>query len=204
MNPLDVAASYDRLAARWDGDDFPRENGIAQHERALAFTTGPGPALDAGCGSSGRFIDLLLERGFTPEGVDLSAEMLARARRRHPDLAFHQADLCTWAPPRRYAFISGWDSVWHAPLAAQESVLGRLLDALAPGGVFIFTFGGTDEPGEITDAHMGPPMYHATLGVPRTLELIAAHGAICRHLEYDQHPELHTVAICQRLPEPPR
>lgn len=58
--------------------------------------------------------------------------------------------------------------------------------------------GGTDEPSETTHSRMGPPMYHGTLGIPRTPEVISRAGAVCRRLEYDQHPELHVHIICQR------
>jgi len=71
--------------------------------------------------------------------------------------------------------------------------------AQRPDGVAIFTLGGTDEPSEITNAYMGPPMYQATLGIPRTLQVIADAGAVCRHLEYDQHPQSHVYIVCQRL-----
>jgi len=198
MDPLDVARSYDRIAHHWDSEDFPRGNGIAQHERAIAFTELRGPALDIGCGSSGRLIDLLLEHGFAPEGLDLSTGMLERARRRHPDLTFHHADIRSWRWPGTWDFITAWDSIWHVPLDDQEDVLRRLLAALAPQGVAIFTIGGTEVPSETRDHHMGPPMYHATLGVPRTLEILAEAGSVCRHLEYDQYPELHVYLICQR------
>jgi len=105
MGPLDVAKSYDQIADHWAGDRFPRDNGIAQHERAITFTDLRGPALDIGCGSSGRLIDLLQEHGFCPEGLDISSRML---------------------------------------------------------------------------------------------EVIAETGSVCRHLEYDQYPELHLYVICQR------
>jgi SAM-dependent methyltransferase len=198
MNPADVAHSHDRIAGHWDSGAFPRENGMVQHERAVAFTDLRGSALDIGCGSSGRVIDLLLEQGFAPEGLDLSRRMLELARRRHPDLGFHHADICEWAFPRAYDFISAWDSIWHVPLHALEGVLRKVLAGLAPGGVAIFTIGGTDEPSETRDCHMGPPMYHATLGIPRTLEIVAETGSVCRHLEYDRYPELHVYLICQR------
>lgn len=106
MNPEDIAASYDRIAPYWDGPGFNRNNGIAQHERALQFRAGPGVALDVGCGSSGRIIDLLRNSGLEAEGLDLSGEMLRLARRRHPDVQFYQADICTWVMPRKYDFIS--------------------------------------------------------------------------------------------------
>jgi SAM-dependent methyltransferase len=198
MTPSEVAASYDTIAERWIAEDFPRSNGIAQHERAIAFVTRRRHALDVGCGSSGRIIRLLTHYGFDVEGVDLSARMIELARLRHPDVVFHHADICEWPLPRRYDLITGWDSLWHLPLAAQEPVLGKLLRGLAPGGVCIFTTGGLDGPEEKTDAAMGPPMYYGVLGIPATLRVIDEAGCICRHLEYDQYPELHVYLIVQR------
>jgi len=93
MDPIEVAASYDRLAERWNGPAFNRKRGMRQHERALTFITRFGTALDVGCGSSGRIIDLLITRGFRVEGLDVSAEMLRLARLRHPQILFHHADI---------------------------------------------------------------------------------------------------------------
>lgn len=42
-------------------------------------------------------------------------------------------------------------------------------------------------------------MYHATLGIPETLDVLAKLGCVCRHLEYDQHPELHVYLIAQKF-----
>jgi RimJ/RimL family protein N-acetyltransferase len=41
-------------------------------------------------------------------------------------------------------------------------------------------------------------MYHATLGIPKTLHVLADAGCVCRHLEYDQYPENHVYLIAQR------
>jgi trans-aconitate methyltransferase len=132
MTAADVSHSYDALAAHWAGADFPRENGMAQHVRALSFVSQPGRAMDVGCGSSGRIIDLLIKRGFEVEGLDISEEMLRLARLRHAQVVFHHANLCEWTPPLAYDFISAWDSVWHVPLASQESVWAKLLHASLP------------------------------------------------------------------------
>ena len=83
MTPSDVAKSYDDIAERWNSDTFPRNDGIEQHERAIDFVKEKRAALDVGCGCSGRIIDLLLSHGFTVEGLDLSAQMIALARQRH-------------------------------------------------------------------------------------------------------------------------
>lgn len=86
----------------------------------------------------------------------------------------------------------------NLPLTAQEPVMKKILQGLNPGGVCIFTTGGLDAPAEKTDAAMGPPMYYSVLGIPETLRVIAEAGCILRHLEYDQHPELHLYLIAQK------
>ncbi|TFH74603.1 class I SAM-dependent methyltransferase [Gammaproteobacteria bacterium LSUCC0112] len=199
MDPKKIAEGYDQLAGHWASDAFPEGNGMAQHERAIAFLSEKRRALDVGCGSSGRFIDLLLSRGFNVEGVDISRQMLLLAQAKHPDVVFYHADICTWDIPGKYDFISAWDSIWHIPLSRQTDVMTKLVDALEPGGVLIFTTGGIDSPSEKADAFMGPDMYYSALGIPGLLALVSELGCICRHLEYDQYPEQHVYVIVQKV-----
>ncbi|MDX2177551.1 MAG: class I SAM-dependent methyltransferase [Candidatus Sumerlaeia bacterium] len=198
MDPLRTGEAYDQLADLWNSPTFNRANGIRQHERAIAFARTRGRALDVGCGSSGRFIDLLLSHGYTVEGLDISPRMIELARARHPGIEFHHADICRWEFPAQYDFVSAWDSIWHVPSAEAEAVLRKLLDGLAPGGVCIFTTGGLDAPVEKVDASMGPTVSYSVLGIPKTLEVLAQCGCVCRHLEYDQLPELHVYIIAQK------
>jgi SAM-dependent methyltransferase len=197
MNPNEVGQSYDAIAERWRVPEYPL-TGLPQHERALQFVKARGHALDVGCGCNGRFIDLLRGAGFEVEGVDVSARMIELARQRDPLVTFHHADICNWVLPRKYDFLTGWDGIWHVPLDRQAEVLRKLCDGLTAGGVFIFSMGGLDQPGEVRDSHMGPPMYTATLGIPATLELLTERGCACRHLEYDQWPESHVYLIAQK------
>lgn len=195
MTPDQIAASYDRIAHRWlDVSTY----GFAQIERAVAFVKHKGTALDVGCGT-GRLMGLLHKHGFRTDGLDSSPAMLSLARQRHPEARLFQADICRWELPRSYDLIVVWDSIWHVPLAQQETVLTKLCRGLTPGGVLVFTTGGTDTPDEKHDSCMGPPMYHATLGVLKTLHVLADSGCVCRHLEYDQYPELHIYVIVQKL-----
>jgi 2-polyprenyl-3-methyl-5-hydroxy-6-metoxy-1,4-benzoquinol methylase len=172
MSPAEVAQSYDVLAPQWAGPDFHRDNGISQHLRALQFIAQPGEALDVGCGSSGRFIDLLIERGFEVEGIDISAEMIRLARQRHPQIVFHHANLVEWTPPQAYDFISAWDSVWHVPLTSQEAVWTKLLHTLSPGGVMILSTGGLDTPQRGAKLAYGRP--HVSRH-PRSAHLVPSH-----------------------------
>ncbi|MBE7210658.1 MAG: class I SAM-dependent methyltransferase [Gluconacetobacter diazotrophicus] len=200
MQPSEVAASYDAIAERWL-EPHLETNGIRQHEQAVRFRAGGGHALDVGCGCSGRFIRLLEHHGYEVEGLDVSARMIALARARHPGVTFHRADVCAWTPGRRYDFITAWDSIWHVPRECSEGVVQKLCGALAPGGVFIWTTGGTDGPQEKRDAEMGQPMYYSVPGIPRTLQAVAEAGCVCRHLEYDQLPEPHVFLIAQKAPQ---
>lgn len=200
MTPEQTALTYDKIASHWDCPAFNNQNGIWQHERALQFVSSVGDALDVGCGSNGRIINLLLNRGFRAEGLDISEEMLRRARRHHPEVRFHLADICVWEFPKRYGFISAWDSLWHVPLERQLDVLRKVLAGLVPGGVLIFTTGGVESPEEVTNPCYGQPLYHAAPGIPAIMRTLEESGCSCRHLEYDQYPERHVFIIAQKTP----
>lgn len=198
MSPADIGKAYDGITHLWQSDDFDRNNGLAQHRRALAFVGQRGSALDVGCGCNGRLIDWLLAEGFVAEGVDVSAEMIRLARQRHPQVRFHHQDICRWSLPERYDFITAWDSIWHIPLSEQKAVLTKLVKALNPGGVLIFSCGGTDAPGEHRDDFMGPTVLYSSLGISGFTELFKALPCRLRHFEFDQHPELHAYFVVQK------
>ncbi len=192
-------AGYDALATKWQTEPHLQKYSIAQFKRALQFVENHGHALDIGCGSSARFIDLLVEAGLEVEGIDVSEKMVELARRQRPGISFHHADICAWPLPRKYDFISAWDSIWHLPLAEQEPVMRKICGGLNRRGVFVFTTGGLDEPTEKSDSKMGVPTYYSILGITQTLELLHRFGCICRHLEYDQYPEKHLYIIAQKV-----
>ena len=110
MNPEALGRQYDRIADHWQQPHL-QSNGLAQFERAIQFTKDRGPALDVGCGSGGRFIDLLSKHGFAPEGLDVSKEMIALARQRHPAICFYEADICQWSFAKKYDFRT-FGEVW--------------------------------------------------------------------------------------------
>ena len=198
MNPIDIGKAYDEIAHLWESEKFNRENGIAQHKKAMQFAKNTGSALDIGCGCTGRLIDLLIANGFSPEGVDISEKKISIAKKKHPDVQFYHDDICSWSIPKKYDFITAWDSIWHIPLEEQENVIGKIVNSLNKGGVFIFSFGGTDEAGDKRDSYMGPEVYYSSLGVNGFLSLFLKLECICKHLEFDQYPELHTYIIVQK------
>ncbi len=198
MKPIETGKAYDQITHLWQRESFNRQNGIAAHEKALGFAQPEGNALDIGCGCTGRFLDLLVSRGFQYTGLDVSAKMIELARQRNPDVCFYHQDICEFNLTQQYDFITAWDSIWHIPLDMQKPVLNKIIAALNPGGVFIFSFGGTAEAGDHQNKAMGPEVYYSSLGLNGFLTLFMDAGCIIRHLEFDQHPELHTYLIVEK------
>ena len=197
MSPSETGAHYNEIASWWR-ENTPESYGVSQLERAIRFAAEKGVSLDVGCGSHGRFIEALTRAGFRAEGVDIAPNMIALARERSPRAVFYVADICEWELPRKYDFISAWDSTFHLPIGEQEPVLKKLCAGLAPRGVLLFTCGG-GEAGEITGSFAGQDFGYSTLGVEEFVRLLRAFGCRCRHVEYDQHPENHVCIIAQRI-----
>jgi len=198
MKPKDTGEAYNKLTHLWERDGFDRNNGIEQHKRAIAFTKNRGKALDVGCGCSDRIINLLVSNGFSPEGIDISSEMLKIIKEKHSDIIFHHEDIVKWELTEKYDFISAWDSIWHVPLDQQEQVLQKLFYALNPGGICIFSCGALDEPGEHTNTAMGPEVYYSSLGTTSYFNSASNGHCACRHFEQDQFPETHAYFIVQK------
>ena len=197
MDPKTIAANYDALA-HWYQRHVDPAYGLSALERALRLSSASGRALDVGCGSEGRFIKRLAEHGFQTDGVDISANMIALARKQCPDTSFYVADINEWPLPHKYSFISAWDSTFHLPLHQQEPVLKKLCEGLLPNGILLFTCGG-GEPGEITGHIEGREFGYSTLGASRFVELLQRFSCRCIHLEYDQWPENHVFIIAQAI-----
>lgn len=198
MEPTETGSHYDHIALWWQQQHIHSAYGLAALERAIRYTTHKATALDIGCGSSGRFIEVLLQHGFTPAGVDVSAAMIALARERHPTVTFYTADIVTWPLPQKYDLLTAWDSTFHLPLAQQQPVLAKLCAGLNPQGILLFTCGGTLGPEEISGGFQGQTFDYSTLGVNEFLRLVMAFGCTCLHVEYDQYPEQHVYVIAQK------
>lgn len=200
MPNREIAAAYDLIAERWADDSFNKEDGLALHKRALSFLEKPtvGTALNVGCGCNTRFNALIKAQGLQLEGIDISPRMVEFARTGNPSTPVHLQDVCTWKPQRKYKLITAWDSIWHVQLKEQHALMLKLMTALEPAGVILFTAGGLDGPDEHSNSSMGPLVYYSTLGIPRLLDVIKQSNCIVRHLEFDQLPEKHLCIVAQK------
>jgi len=140
----DVAASYDRVA-----DEYVRRIADELRHKPLdrqlldRFATRvreAGRVCDVGCGP-GHVAAHLHQRGVTMDGIDLSSEMVARARRLYPDIEFRQGDMRTLdVPDGTWAGIVAFYSIIHIPRAEVVAVLRELRRVLQPGGFLLMAF----------------------------------------------------------------
>jgi ubiquinone/menaquinone biosynthesis C-methylase UbiE len=139
-----IQLSYDRVA-----DEYVRR--IAdelQHkpldrellDRLAERVRGRGEICDMGCGPGhvGRY---LLERGAAVTGVDLSAEMVDRARRLNPGISFHQGNMLALnVADESWTGIAAFYSIIHIPRTDIVRALTELKRVLKPGGVLLLAF----------------------------------------------------------------
>lgn len=213
MTPEETGKAYDTITHLWTRPEFNQKNGVNAYKKALSFLPDSplqksnavaseaikkAYALDIGCGCSNRFVSLIESAGLIYEGIDVSKDMLAIASSQLPSHTFYCADVCTFTLPRRYSLISAWDSLWHIPLTQQVPLLKKLVEHLTDEGILLFSCGGTERRGQHTNTVMGPKIYYASLGLHRYLQILMDANCFVRHVEFDQHPELHTIVIVQK------
>lgn len=192
MKPTDTGNLYNEISSWWN-DQVELTTGIEFVRKALRFSANKGNALDVGCGSGGRMVAALLNAGFQVTGIDVSEAMLKYARKRHPDSDFILGDICEWEPQAQYDVIIAWDSIFHIPYSEQRRVVGKLCNALANGGVILFTAGGVD--GEIIGQMCDQDFYYSLLTEEEYLKVMKENGCKCILMERDQHPEEHVIFI---------
>lgn len=141
---------YDRVAepyARQFFDELDRKPFDRERlGRFAAQVAGRGPVCDLGCGPGhvGRYVG---QRGVCAVGLDLSAGMLAEARRLSPEMAFVQGDLR--ALPLAAGSLAGavaFYSLIHLERAEAPRALGEIFRVLRPGGrALVAVHGGAGE-----------------------------------------------------------
>jgi SAM-dependent methyltransferase len=131
VDPDAYDATYERRAAA--GENVHGEADFVQR-------FAPASVLDAGCGT-GRVGRELARRGLDVAGVDIDAEMLATARRKAPDVAWHAADLATVDLARTFdaSGMAGNVMIFLAP-GSEGDVVANMARHLSPDGVLIAGF----------------------------------------------------------------
>jgi len=129
-------AAYDEIADWYEHDyieSYGRQDAIGVgHLIDELLGHGTGTCLEVGCGT-GFHADRIRHLGWTPVGVDLSANMLRHARGRLPTA---RAD-ATRLPIVDSSVSAALTVMTHTDMPAYESVLREVRRVLRPGGLFV-------------------------------------------------------------------
>lgn len=137
----------------WDAKLYDGKHGfVAKYGEDLLSLLAARPGetiLDAGCGT-GTLTAKIAESGATVIGLDISIDMIARARETCPGLLFTHGDIAAFSHPNTFdAVFSNATLHWVRDAAGAARAMYA---ALKPGGRLVAEFGGAGNIAGIADA----------------------------------------------------
>jgi SAM-dependent methyltransferase len=128
---------YAKFAEVYDGLMNQGEFYSSYYHFILGKIKGKPKVLEIGCGT-GKLANIFLEKGFDVEGLDISKEMLAVARK--SGLRVHRQGMADFRLPGKYGLIlSIFDSLNYLQNSAElRSCFRSVFKHLERGGLFIF------------------------------------------------------------------
>jgi SAM-dependent methyltransferase len=159
-----VARGYDAIADAYlawsQEEDFPARRKYLTY--LLDALPDGADVLELGCGAGLPVTRALSER-MRVTGVDISRGQLELARTNAPEATFIQANMDELElPERAFDAVVALHSVTHGWL--------RL------GGIFVASFGGTDNPSEVDEDWLGAPMFFSHFDAETTVALVENAG----------------------------
>lgn len=140
LRPDSVRSTYDAVADSYasllpDASfEAPTDRGMIEAFASHVTERPARPVVDAGCGT-GRMTRLLASLGVAVSGIDLSAGMIAVARRASPELTFEAAELSGLPyADRQLGGVFAWYSIIHSPPGELPRIFAEFFRVLAPGG----------------------------------------------------------------------
>ncbi|MCF3147222.1 class I SAM-dependent DNA methyltransferase [Streptomyces platensis] len=154
-------AFYDAIATDYDthlGEHLaarPMDRAVLAGFAELVRAADAGPVADLGCGP-GRVTAHLAGLGLPVFGVDLSPQMVALARRTHPQVRFEVGAMSGLElPDGALGALVAWYSIIHTPQERLPELFAAFHRLLAPGGLLLLAFQVGDEP-----LHVAQPFGH--------------------------------------------
>jgi SAM-dependent methyltransferase len=139
-----IQKSYDTVAREYAEEIYgelagkPFDRDVL--DRFAERVRGKGAVCDLGCGPA-QIARYLRDGGVDAFGVDLSAGMLAQARRLNPDLPLVQSSmLALGLGSESVCGVAAFYSIIHIPRGEVVNALREIRRVLRPGGLFLVTF----------------------------------------------------------------
>jgi ubiquinone/menaquinone biosynthesis C-methylase UbiE len=139
-----------------DEEKLDKSLSLALSDLSIFLETVPGKdVLDVGCGR-GRYSKHFVDAGMNYQGIDLSPEMIRKARRQNPGVSFETMSF------RKLQFPDEtFDGLWCCCVLMCEpkintlNVLGEMRRVLRPGGIVQLVVPNFGEPGETQSPIVG-------------------------------------------------
>lgn len=132
--------------------------------------------LDIGCGAGVPIARSLAVR-YRVTGVDMSPEMVRRARRNVPTGVFVCADVMSFRlPPSSFDAAVALYSVFHLPREEHARLFRRVHGWLKPGGYFLCTLSHQGEEGYTEPDFHGATMYWSNYGLDEYVDILTEVG----------------------------
>lgn len=130
------AQYYDEIYASID-KDYEAEAKKAHRFIQKHKQTNGKTLLDVACGTG--FHASLLSKYYEVEGLDLGSEMLKVARKKHPEIRFHQGDMTDFDLQRQFdAIVCLFSSIGYVKTRARlQKAIQNMGRHLLPGGVLL-------------------------------------------------------------------
>ena len=169
-----VRQAYDACAAAYDASRKV-EPGIEM--RALLERLDDGDAvLDIGCGAGIPIAKSLAAR-YRVTGVDISPEMIQRARQNVPTGDFLCADIMSAElPPFSFDAVVAFYSIFHLPRLEHPNLFRSIHRWLKPGGYLLCTLSHYSEEGYTEDDFFGATMYWSNYSLSEYVEILNGAG----------------------------
>lgn len=169
-----VRRAYDSCAMAYEES---RKTEPGTELRPLSDRLQDGDAvLDIGCGA-GVPIAKSLSARFRVTGVDVSTEMIQRARQNVPTGDFTCADIMSASfSPSSFAAVVAFYAIFHLPREEHPELFRRIHRWLKPGGYLLCTLSYDSEAGYTEEDFFGVTMYWSNYSLGEYIEILTAAG----------------------------
>lgn len=178
-NPkITIQQGYDKIAEKYA--DWSRKVRLEEREKYTRYLLDHLPkganVLELGCGS-GKPTTQHLAAQFKMTGVDISAKQIQLARKNVAGTRFILSDMNKLDfPPNNFAGVCAFYVFNHFPREELPEMLGKIARWLQPGGLFVASFGISDEAEFFEEDWLGAPTFWSSHPPEKTRALIEKAG----------------------------
>lgn len=189
-------ASYDKIA-----DNFVErrmERGVDELVVKFEGLLNQGEeVLDIGCGGGVPNAKDLSDKGFRVTGIDISTELLERAKENVPNAEFKKANILEYESGKQFKGVLAWDSLFHLKPDEHEKAFRKIVSLLMPDGYLLFTHGAPE--GEIESEMYGERFSYSSIGEEKMKKVLSDLGFNILDWKIDESEPGYVTVLAQKI-----